>query len=68
MNEAFRFEYRRVLSIAGSDSGNGADIQADLRTFAALGCCGMTVITALTVQNTRGVRSIHGVPPAMLRG
>jgi hydroxymethylpyrimidine/phosphomethylpyrimidine kinase len=67
MNEAFRFEYRRVLSIAGSDSGGGAGIQADLKTFAALGCYGMTAITALTAQNTRGVRSIHGVPPAMLR-
>jgi hydroxymethylpyrimidine/phosphomethylpyrimidine kinase len=67
MNGAFRFEYRRVLSIAGSDSGGGAGIQADLKTFAALGCYGMTAITALTAQNTRGVRSIHGVPPTMLR-
>ncbi|MDR0576396.1 MAG: bifunctional hydroxymethylpyrimidine kinase/phosphomethylpyrimidine kinase [Candidatus Accumulibacter sp.] len=65
-SEAFRFEYFRVLSIAGSDSGGGAGIQADLKTFAALGCYGMTAITALTAQNTRGVRSIHGVPPRML--
>jgi hydroxymethylpyrimidine/phosphomethylpyrimidine kinase len=64
---AFRFEYPRVLSIAGSDSGGGAGIQADLKTFAALGCYGMTAITALTAQNTRGVRSIHDVPPRMLR-
>ena len=64
---AYALEYTRVLSIAGSDSGGGAGIQADLKTFAALGCYGMTAITALTAQNTRGVRSIHGVPPDMLR-
>jgi hydroxymethylpyrimidine/phosphomethylpyrimidine kinase len=64
---AFDHEYPRVLSIAGSDSGGGAGIQADLKTFAALGCYGMTAITALTAQNTRGVRAIHGVPPQMLR-
>ncbi|OJX33507.1 MAG: bifunctional hydroxymethylpyrimidine kinase/phosphomethylpyrimidine kinase [Burkholderiales bacterium 68-12] len=59
--------YVRVLSIAGSDSGGGAGIQADLKTFAALGCYGMTAITAITAQNTQGVRAIHGVPPEMLR-
>lgn len=59
--------YVRVLSIAGSDSGGGAGIQADLKTFAALGCFGMTAITAITAQNTQGVRAIHGVPPDMLR-
>ena len=59
--------YARVLSIAGSDSGGGAGIQADLKTFAALGCYGMTAITALTAQNTLGVSGIHGVPPAFLK-
>lgn len=58
--------YHRVLTIAGSDSGGGAGIQADLKTFAANGCYGMSVITALTAQNTLGVTGIHAVPVAFV--
>lgn len=54
--------YRRALTIAGSDSGGGAGIQADLKTFSALGCYGMSVLTALTAQNTVAVTDIHSVP------
>jgi hydroxymethylpyrimidine/phosphomethylpyrimidine kinase len=56
--------YYRVLTIAGSDSGGGAGIQADLKTFSALGCYGMSVITALTAQNTKGVTGIYPIPPS----
>jgi hydroxymethylpyrimidine/phosphomethylpyrimidine kinase len=52
-----------ALTIAGSDSSGGAGIQADLKTFTALGVYGASVLTALTAQNTRGVSAIHAVPP-----
>jgi hydroxymethylpyrimidine/phosphomethylpyrimidine kinase len=52
-----------AITIAGSDSGGGAGIQADLKTFAALGVYGVSAITALTAQNTKGVWGVHEVPP-----
>ena len=54
----------RVLTIAGSDSGGGAGIEADFKTFTALGCYGMAAITSVTAQNTVAVTSIHDLPPA----
>jgi hydroxymethylpyrimidine/phosphomethylpyrimidine kinase len=55
-----------ALTIAGSDSGAGAGVQADLKTFAALGVYGASVVTALTAQNTNGVRAIHYPPPEIV--
>ena len=55
-----------VLSIAGSDSGGGAGVQADLKAFARCGVHGMTAITAITVQNTVGVQGVDAVPPATI--
>jgi hydroxymethylpyrimidine/phosphomethylpyrimidine kinase len=57
----------RTLTIAGSDSGGGAGIQADLKTMQELGAYGMSVLTALTAQDTVGVHGIHEVPPAFVR-
>lgn len=56
----------KTLTIAGSDSGGGAGIQADLKTMAALGCYGMTAITSVTVQNTRTVSGAHDIPPELV--
>lgn len=58
---------KNVLTIAGSDCSGGAGIQADLKTFGALGCYGMSVVTALTAQNTQSVRAIHAVPPGFVK-
>jgi len=57
----------RCLTIAGSDSGGGAGIQADQKAFAALGCHGMSAIVALTAQSTTEVRSVHEAPPKFVR-
>ncbi|HEX2642213.1 MAG TPA: bifunctional hydroxymethylpyrimidine kinase/phosphomethylpyrimidine kinase, partial [Thermoanaerobaculia bacterium] len=56
----------RLLTIAGSDSGGGAGIQADLKTFAAHGTYGMSAITALTAQNTLAVTGVHEAPPEIV--
>src|SRR5438309_6841408 len=57
----------RCLTIAGSDSGGGAGIQADLKAFAAAGCFGVSAIVALTAQNTTGVTAVHEAPPEFVR-
>lgn len=60
--------YRRALSIAGSDPSGGAGIQADLKTFSACGCYGMTAITAVVDENTIGVTDVHPVPVSFVSG
>lgn len=60
--------YYRVLTIAGSDSGGGAGIQADIKTISAMGCYAASAITAITVQNTLGVQAVHPVPLEILKG
>lgn len=65
-NRVRPFPRGAVLSLAGSDSGGGAGIQADTKTITLLGSYAATVLTALTAQNTRGVASIHGLPPTFV--
>lgn len=60
--------YFRVLTIAGSDSGGGAGIQADIKAISAMGCYAASAITAVTVQNTLGVQAVHPVPLDILEG
>ena len=64
---AFGAVIPRCLTIATSDSGGGAGIQADLKAFAALGCYGMSAVVALTAQNTTSVTAVHEAPPAFTR-
>ncbi|MDD2364913.1 MAG: bifunctional hydroxymethylpyrimidine kinase/phosphomethylpyrimidine kinase [Desulfuromonadaceae bacterium] len=65
-NRASAYPRGNVLSVAGSDSGGGAGIQADIKTVSLLGSYAATVLTALTAQNTRGVSAIHGLPPSFV--
>lgn len=58
---------KKLLTVAGSDSSGGAGIQADLKTFAALGAYGMSCICAVTAQNTRGVSGAENMTPAMVK-
>ena len=57
-----------ILSIAGSDCSGGAGIQADIKTISALGAYAASVITAVTVQDTRGVKAVHTVPAGIVQG
>lgn len=61
-------KYNTVLTIAGSDSGGGAGIQADIKAISAMGCYAASAITAITVQNTLGVEAVHPVPLDILGG
>ena len=61
-------KYNRVLTIAGSDSGGGAGIQADIKAISAMGCFAASAITAVTVQNTVGVQGVHPIPLDILEG
>lgn len=61
-------KYNRVLTIAGSDSGGGAGVQADIKAISAMGCYAASAITAVTVQNTLGVQAVHPVPLDILEG
>lgn len=67
MHTSNRFRYPVALTVAGSDSGGGAGIQADLKTFSALGLYGISALTAVTAQNTKGIRRFEAVDPSLLR-
>ena len=58
--------YNRVLTIAGSDSGGGAGIQADIKAISAMGCFATSAITAITAQNTLGITAVHPIPIEMI--
>lgn len=65
----FRYmKYSRVLTVAGSDSGGGAGIQADIKAISAMGCYAASAITAVTVQNTLGVEAVHPIPLEVIAG
>lgn len=68
MSKQTTFRYPVALTIAGSDSGGGAGIQADIKTFSALGVYGASAITSITAQNTQGVRGIQAIIPEILEG
>ena len=66
-NRTHQFPRGAVITVAGSDSGGGAGIQGDIKTVTLLGSYAASAITALPAQNTRGVKSIHGIPPSFVR-
>ena len=68
MYNCMKKRYHRVLAIAGSDSGGGAGIQADIKAISAMGCFAASAVTAVTVQNTIGVQAVHPVPTDILAG